>query len=271
MVDWLSLLTVCSKRIREKFLDFFGSAEAGVAFGIGAGGDVIKKIDLETERVLIDTLRNHGASCTLISEETGVIKIGPQPSDFYLTVDPVDGTTNAIRGLPFMATSIAGSRKPFLLDVEISVVVDLFHNITYSAKRGYGALRNGEKITPSSTSSLEEAVIGIDFSTLKIRELATSLISILEKVRHIRHLGANALEVCYVADGTTDGFIDLLGKLRVTDIAAAFLIVREAGGIVVTPEGAKLDAPLTPTQQVSFIAAANTSIYQKIVDGLNLK
>ena len=109
MVDWLSLLKVCSQRIREKFLDFFGSADAGVAFGIGAGGDVMKKIDLVAERALIDTLQDHGASCTLISEETGVRKIGPQPSDFYLTVDPVDGTTNAIRGLPFIATSIAGS------------------------------------------------------------------------------------------------------------------------------------------------------------------
>jgi myo-inositol-1(or 4)-monophosphatase len=66
-----------------------------------------------------------------------------------------------------------------------------------------------------------------------------------------------------VADGTTDAFIDIRGKLRVTDTAAAHLILLEAGGIMTTPTGDKLDAPLTATQRVSFVAAANKSIYDE--------
>ena len=86
----------------------------------------------------------------------------------------------------------------------------------------------------------------------------------LQKTKHLRHLGANALEICYVADGTTDAFIDIRGKLRVTDVAAAYLILLEAGGTMTSPEGKELSAPLTPTQQVSFIAAANKQLYEVI-------
>ena len=250
--------------MRKDVLPFFGSRDAGIGFGTGAGGDVMKKIDLVAEKALIDILEGHEVSCTLISEETGTKRIGSQPSDFYLTIDPVDGTTNAVRGLPFMATSIAVSRAPYLRDVEMALVSDLFHNITYTARRDKGAYRNEKRIKPSKTSSLEEAVVGVDFNTLRLGELVASLEGMLIRTKHLRHLGANALEICYVADGTTDAFIDIRGKLRVTDMAAAYLILLEAGGIMVTPEGTELNVPLAATQRVSFIAAANTKLYETI-------
>ncbi len=244
--------------MKKEVLALFGSPEAKAGFGIGAGGDVIKKIDLAAENALIQTLQDHGVSCTLISEEAGTKEIGSNPSSFYLVTDPLDGTTNAVRGAPFMAISLAVSKRPFLRDVETALVCDPIHDVTYTAKRGEGALRNREKIQPSSMTSLEEeTVIGVDFNTLKIRELMPQLISLLEKTKHLRHFGADALELCYVADGTTDAFIDIRGKLRVTDIAAAYLILREAGGIMVTPEGKELDSALDATQRVAFIAAAN--------------
>ncbi len=90
------------------------------------------------------------------------------------------------------------------------------------------------------------------------------LIPLLEKTKHLRHFGADALEICYVADGKTDAFIDIRGKLRVTDIAAAYLIIREAGGIMVTPEGDELDVALDATQRVAFIAAASKTFYTEI-------
>jgi len=92
---------------------------------------------------------------------------------------------------------------------------------------------------------------------------------VLQKSRHLRHLGANALELCYVADGTTDAFIDLRSKLRVTDIAAAYLILLEAGGIMVTPEGTELNAPLDAAQRLSFIATANMPLHETIKANLN--
>ena len=264
LANWLSILEVCSQKMKEEIIALFGSEEAKNGFGIGAGGDVTKKIDLAAENALIQTLQDHRVSCTLISEEAGTKEIGPNPSSFYLTTDPLDGTTNAVRGAPFMAISLAVSKRPYLKDVETALVSDPVHDITYTAERGKGAFRNREGIQPSLAKSLEEAVMGVDFNTLKIREIMPRLIPILEKIKHLRHFGANALELCYVADGTTDAFIDIRGKLRVTDIAAAYLILREAGGIIVTPEGNELDVPLDATQRVAFIAAANKTFYAEV-------
>jgi len=269
-MKWLDILKECSKNITRQVLPLFGTNEANIEFGKGAGGDTIKQVDLAAENALIQTLQDHKISCTLISEEAGTKKIGPKPKSFYLTVDPLDGTTNAIHGLPFIATSIAVSKTPYLKDVEIALVHDIIYNVTYTAERHKGTLRNEERIKPSPTTSLEDAVIGIDFNTLKIEELFIHLTPLLQKTKHLRHFGANALELCYVADGTTDAFIDLRGKLRVTDIAAAHLILREAGGIMATPEGTEINVPLDPAQRVSFIATANTTLYENIKTCLTL-
>jgi len=264
LADWLTVLKACSENMKKQVRPIFGSVKAKVGFGVGAGGDIKKQIDIVAENALFKTLQENGVSCTVISEEAGVKQIGEYPSRFYVTTDPVDGTTNAVRGLPFIDISIAVSRKPLLDAIETALVTDVLRDITYSAEKGKGAYRNEERIKPSETTILEEAVVGVDFSTFKARQVVNELIKILEKTRHLRHLGANALEICYVADGTTDAFIDIRGKLRVTDIAAAHLILLEAGGIITAPGGGKLSVPLNATQRVSFVAAANKSIYDAI-------
>ncbi|UCG44737.1 MAG: hypothetical protein JSV58_04870 [Candidatus Bathyarchaeota archaeon] len=271
MTTWLDVLIECSKKIRRDVLPLFGSVEAAIGFGIGAGGDVMKRIDLAAEKALIDTVQNLDMSCTLISEESGVKKLGSTPADYFLTTDPVDGTTNAVRGLPFIATSIAVSKTTYLKDVEVALVSDLFHDITYTASRDGGAHKNGKAIQSSSTPTLEGAVVGVDLSAVRRKESITPLLGLLQKIEHFRHLGANALELCYVADGTTDAFVDLRGKLRVTDIAAASLILREAGGVMVSLKGEELNAPLTTTQKVSFISAANTSLLEDIQELISLE
>lgn len=264
MADWPAILKACAQNMKEQVRPLFGSTEAQRGYGRGAGGDVKKKIDLVAETALVQTLRKHRACCTLISEESGVSQIGESPSEFFLTVDPVDGTANAVRGLPFMAISLAVSKKPLLSKVEVGLVADVLRDITYTAEKGKGAHKNGKRIKPSKTERLEDAMIGLDLGTFKARRLVDQLANVLVRARHLRHLGANALEICYVADGTSDAFIDIRGKLRVTDTAAAYLILREAGGTIKTPLGADLDASLDPQQRVSFIAAANESMYKTI-------
>ena len=254
--------------MKKQVRPLFGSAKARRGYGRGAGGDVKKKIDLAAENALIRTLGKHKAFCTLISEESGVSKIGESSSEFFLTVDPVDGTANAVRGLPFVAISLAVSKKPLLSAVDTALVADVLRDITYTAEKGKGAYKDQKRIKPSSTKRLEEAMIGVDLSTFKARRLVDQLANVLVRAKHLRHLGANALEICYVADGTSDAFIDIRGKLRVTDMAAASLIVRESGGTIKTPTGEDIDASLDPKQRVSFIAAANESMYRNISHSL---
>ncbi|UCC33609.1 MAG: hypothetical protein JSW53_00975 [Candidatus Bathyarchaeota archaeon] len=263
-MEGLPLLIECAQQIREKVLPLFAKPEAAKTYGKGAGGDQMKEIDLIAEKALIETLEKNNASCTLISEESGTKRIGRNPSAYYLTTDPIDGTTNAIRGLPFVATSLAASETRNISDIDKALVSDILHNITYTAILGRGAYRNDQRIKPSTESSLKDAVIGIDLGTPRRKEFETSFMGILKKASHLRHLGANALEICYVADGTTDAFIDMRGKLRVTDVAASYLILLEAGGTMTTPEGKELNASLTPTQTVSFIAASNKQLHRAI-------
>jgi len=261
--DWLEILVHCKENVKAHIHPLLKTLnEPQPDLGVGAGGDPMKLVDLAAEKAIVEVLQKHGVSFTLISEESGVKEFGEAPRQCYVTVDPIDGTTNLIRGLPFYASSIAISTKPVLSSVYAALVADLFRDTTYTAQEGKGAYRDGEKIKPSTLESLEEAVIGLDLNTYKVREIAPQLTNLIQKTKHIRHFGANALELCYVADGTTDAFVDIRGKLRATDMAGGFLIIKEAGGIITTPEGKALDVKLDPKQKIKFIAAGNVQIHK---------
>jgi myo-inositol-1(or 4)-monophosphatase len=265
----MEILLECARKMKKAAVRYYGSPKAATGFGVGAGGDTSKRIDLAAEKALIDCLGKHEISCTLVSEEAGTKKIGLGPSEYYVVTDPVDGTTNAVHGLPFSATVIAVAKKPWLKDVEAAIVADLVHDVTYTAQKNGGAFKNGEKIKPSEVSNIEDAVIGVDLNTIKIEELVPKLKGLFKAGKHFRHFGANAQEICYVADGSTDAFIDIRGKLRVTDMVASYLILKEARGIIVAPNGEELNIPLDATQRLSFIAASNKKLYKAIIEALN--
>jgi len=265
--NWLQILTEAKNNIQREITPLLKTLKQPQPnLGVGAGGDPIKRIDLAAENAIINTLKEHKISFTLISEESGVKEYGKTPHGHHVTADPIDGTTNLMRGIPFCATSIAVSTKPKLNAIHTALVADLIHETTYTAQKGKGAQRNNEEIAPSKITSLKEAVIGIDVNTHEIQKIISRLTSLIEKTKHLRHLGANALELCYIADGTTDAFIDLRGKLRATDMAAAWLIIEEAGARIATPEGEPLNIKLDPKQNVAFVAAANKEIYRTILD-----
>ncbi len=264
--SWLEILVQCKNMIRKQIGPLLETLDQPQPdLGIGAGGDPISKIDLVAENAIVGTLRGQGFSFTLISEESGVREYGENPRECYITVDPIDGTTNLMRRVPFYATSMAVSEKPFLKDVHSALVADLFHGVTYTAQKGKGSFRDNRTISPSGNALLEEAVIGVDLNSYKVERIVPRLTGLIKKTKHIRHFGANALELCYVADGTTDAFIDIRGKLRTTDVAAACLILKEAGALLTTSDGKPLDAGLDPKQKVEFIAAANAEMHRTIL------
>jgi myo-inositol-1(or 4)-monophosphatase len=267
--NWLDLLIRCKNNVQEQVTSLLKTLnQSQPNLGIGAGGDPIKQVDLTAESAIRNTLEEQEISFTLISEESGIEKHGPAPHTNFVTADPIDGTTNLMRGIPFYATSIAVSTKPAINTIHTAIVADLVHSTTYIAQKGKGACRNNREITPSKTESLETAVVGIDLNTYKVEKIVPQLTRLIKKTKHIRHLGANALELCYVADGTSDIFIDIRGKLRTTDMAAAWLIIKEAGGKITTPYGESLKAKLSPKQKVAFIAAANEKIHRIVTDRL---
>ena len=265
-VDWSQVFAQCKKNVKAHILPLFATLKQPQPdLGVGAGGDPMKLVDLAAEKSIIKVMLENDISFTLISEESGIKEYGSAAKDCYVTVDPIDGTTNLVRGLPFYCSSIAVSRKPALSQVFAASVTDLFHDVMYSAFEGKGAFRDGKKIKSSALAKLDEAVIGLDLNTYKIKAVAPLLSDLIQNTKHIRHFGANALELCYVADGLTDAFIDIRGKLRTTDVAAGFFILKEAGGTVTSPEGETIDVKLDPKQTLKFVASGNKEIHNKIL------
>ena len=266
--DWKEIFLECKKNVLTSIkpcLSTIGRLQPDL--GTGAGGDATEPADLAAEEAIVETLKHHDVSFTLISEESGIKIFGTAPQECFVTVDSLDGTTNFMHGLPFYACSIAVSRLPMLANVYAGTVVDLVHDVAYTAFEEIGAYRDGKKIQTSKTSSLDDdAVVGLDLNTHKVKELVPKVTALIEKTNHIRHFGANALELCYVANGLTNAFVDLRGKLRTTDVAAGFFILKEAGGIVTTTENQALNVKLDPKQTLSFIASGNKKIHKQIIN-----
>ncbi|MDR1992907.1 MAG: fructose 1,6-bisphosphatase [Nitrososphaerota archaeon] len=264
--DWQHILEECRINIQKAIQPCLESLnEPQPNLGIGAGGDPTKPADLAAETAIVEILKSHDISCTLISEEAGIKKYGAATKNCYITVDPIDGTTNLTRKLPFFCTSIAVSNTPYLGNVYAGMIADLVHNQTYTAFANKGAFCNGEPIHTSKIQSLDKACIGLDLNAYRAILNMDFVAKIIKNTRHTRHFGANALEVCYVACGLTDAFIDLRTKIRTTDIAAGFLIAKEAGAIITDEANQSINVFLDPKQTLNFVASANMYIHKQIL------
>ena len=190
-------------------------------------------LDLAADGAALPIL--HGAGFAVLSEESGMT--GESTSRFLAVMDPVDGSTNAHRKIPFYATSIC------VLDAEgplVGLVVNLATGTRYAAVRGGGADRDGAALKPSGCQELSSAIVGISGFPGHHPGWA-----------QFRTLGAASLEFCAVAEGVLDAYM-LVGRstLYGWDYLAGLLICQEAGAVVVERDGAELvvrdDAPRRP-------------------------
>jgi len=268
-LSWREILESAAKNVKESIKPLLGSKKAEESLGMGAGGEIIKRIDYTAEQAIIETLKDYEVSCIFVSEESGIKKIGKDPTEF-LIVDPIDGTLNALRGINFYCTSLAVSKNRFLNGVYAGLVMNLINGDIYYGEKNKGAYLNQKTIHTSSIEDLEESIIGIDLCFLKDESIIRKALSFLKKVSHTRYFGANALELCQVASGLIEGFIDLRKRLRITDIAAGQLIVKEAGGLVISLNGKELNSRISLKERISLIAAANQRLSKKIMKVLQL-
>jgi myo-inositol-1(or 4)-monophosphatase len=262
-LNWDTLLLEAATEAKRRVTPLIGTNESGRSFGIGAGGDTTRKIDKAAEEAIVDTLNYHKVCCTFVSEEMGTKIMGGE-SDLFVVTDPVDGTTNALHGIDFYATSIAISDKPSLEGVFYGLVMNLANGEVFDAGRGRGAFHDGKPLKVSYEMDFTSSIIGIDLSGID-KIMLKRVEPIILGFRHLRHFGANSLELCQVASGLTDVFVDIRDRIRATDIAAAYLILKEAGGVVLDPTGKELNIPLTPKSRASLIAG-NPKICNLILD-----
>lgn len=258
MVEFFTFCEEIGKEVSEAIYDLIGTAEGWEITKMGADGTPTRTIDQIAEDRVLDRLLVDGYYQTLISEEVGKKNLGGSFGTIFL--DPIDGTYNAAHGLPFYALSIALAEGGKICK---GYVKDLSHGDTFTASRGGGAWFNGKPIHVSSTRSLTESamsVYGKKFDPGQMLHLG-------QKIRRWRLLGASALELCYVASGRIDGFIDLRKTLRVTDAAAGILICEEAGGKVSDIEGNILIFPEEVTVGKTLVAT-NRNLHGKVIEYL---
>jgi myo-inositol-1(or 4)-monophosphatase len=232
--------------------------------GLGAGGDISRNIDIIAEEKVIDMIKESGTNPTIIGEECGTI-IGNE-SHGYVIMDAIDGTTNVTRSIPFNCCSLAYATDSKLSSVIDAAIIDIATGDLYYASKDKGAFLNGNKISVRKPDNpkVNEIIAGVNISGIS-QELLHSIGPIISKLNHIRVFGANALELCFLARGYLDMFMDFRGKIRPTDMAAAFLIVKEAGGVVLDKTGNTLDSELSFGNRFSFVALSDLKIYDLLV------
>jgi len=271
----LDTLIQASKNVYQEVKNLVGTDEGALKISLGAGGDMSRKIDLVAEEVVLKTIRQSDFFPIVVGEECGLIyeKNHTKENNGFLIMDAVDGTTNATRGIPFFCCSLAYATEFRLSSVVDAVVLDLFTGDIYSASKNKGSYFNNKKIKVRNTNlnavkSLQDLksidpVIGTNISGIP-SNILKELLSMLSCSNHIRHFGANALELCYFARGFMDAYIDIRGKIRSTDMAAGYLIAKEAGGKLYSIDGKELDSDLDVKTRLSFYAVTDEKFYNLI-------
>jgi myo-inositol-1(or 4)-monophosphatase len=211
----------------------FGEVE-NLQVSVKGPGDFVSAADRKSEKILVDELSKTRPGYGFVLEESGRIEGTDKSHTWY--IDPLDGTTNFLHGLPIFAISIALAR-------EGQIVAGLIYNPvtgdTYIAEKGQGAYLNNRRLRVAARRNLAESLIGCGIPHIgKTKEhprFMTELAAVMAKAGNIRRLGAVSLDLCFVACGSYDGFWER--NLQAWDIAAGIIIIKEAGGFVTDADG----------------------------------
>jgi myo-inositol-1(or 4)-monophosphatase len=218
--------------------------------------DFVTEVDQAAEQLIIETLLGAYPGHAIWAEESGRTH-GAQDSEFVWIIDPLDGTTNFIHGLPIYCVSIALAVKG---KVEQAVIYDPSRNDLFTATKGRGSYMNNRRIRVAKRTRLQECLISTGFPFRESDDFNTYLRmmgDMMQRTAGLRRPGAAALDLAYVAAGFTDGFFET--GLQPWDVAAGSLLITEAGGLVGNFSG---DANFLEQKECM---AANPRIYGQMV------
>lgn len=222
--------------------------------------DLVTQYDVQTENFILNALKKEFADYKLIGEES-------YHGDYHhakaIYIDPIDGTTNFIHGIPFLAISIGvwEDGEPSMAVVYNPILEEMFW-----AAKGEGAYCNESRLSVSLQTRLQQSLIATGFPYAKVNKgieykwVIQSMTSLLPNIRDIRRLGAAAIDLCYLAEGKTDGFYEI--DLKPWDVAAGILILLESGGKVSNTSGGDFDF------DDKGIVASNGKIHSQLLSHL---
>ncbi len=233
------------------------SPDVKIPLGIGAGGDKTFRIDQKAEEIVLAGLTSMKEPLTVISEELGTIELNG--GGIRVVIDPIDGSKNAISGIPVFCTSIALSSGEKLSEVTLSYVIDLVSGDEFWAEKGGGAFLNGERLHSQPDDELYLAAYEAQSPARDI----PSIMPLLSRARKTRCLGSTALDLAYLASGSVSVFV-CPSPSRSFDFAGGWLIVKEAGGTITNMEGEDIGGTLLGLKRSSpILAAGNRELHRK--------
>jgi myo-inositol-1(or 4)-monophosphatase len=222
--------------------------------------DFVTEVDQAAEQVIIETLLTAYPGHGILAEESGR-EHGAKHSDFVWIIDPLDGTTNFIHGFPVYCVSIA---LAFRGKVEQAVVYDPTRNDLFMASKGRGAFLNDKRLRVSKRNRLADSLIGTGFPFRKgdnFQRYLKMFEAVMPHCAGLRRPGSAALDLCYVAAGSYDGFFET--GLNAWDVAAGSLMITEAGGLIGNFTG---EADFLYQREV---VAGNPKVYGQLVQLLS--
>ena len=237
----LNIMIKAAEKASKILIRDFGELEKLQVSSKGPS-DFVTNSDKKVEKILIEELTKSRKKFSILSEEIGEIKNSDK--DNYWIIDPIDGTTNFLHGVPHFAISIALKSKK---EIVSGLIFDPIKNEMFYAEKNNGAYFNNQRIRVSKKKKIDECL----FATGGKNEIFKSL--------NVRKTGSAALDMAYVGTGRYDGYFQK--NLNIWDIAAGIIIVNEAGG--------KINDIDYSSNQVIKILAASNSIYDKMIQKLN--
>jgi len=223
---------------------------------------LVTRVDSESQVLIINYLKKQFPEIPFVAEEQDRQTNSQVDSDgYYFVIDPLDGTASFVMGVPFFCTSIALCKGN---DTLTGVLVDPNHNEEFTAVAGAGAFVNGRKMSVTKRGKIEELYLNVNHTKFDQVKFDNINRNILRKIKRFHKFGSLCLEVAYVAAGRLDGTIN--NDLSMWDIAAAGLIVEEAGGRWTLLDGSK---PRFPVFEKMDICATNGLMHADLLKAIS--
>ena len=234
--------------------------DRGKELYIGADGTPTVNIDKIAEDVILRAVEEMGMPVNVLSEEAGMVDRGYEDT---LVVDPIDGTHNSVHGIPFFSVSLAVGRD-HLDGIEHALLLDLVNGDMYRAQRGQGATLNGHPIHVRHLQTGDPTML-----FYLGRFVHPRTFELVKRSARVRAMGCASLEMAMVAQGRFDAYYfntEIYEKgIRIVDIAASALILREAGGEMVDLEGRRFDMPFDLAARSNFLAYGDERVKELLL------
>ena len=246
--------------VRGVLTELPSRAEREPVLAQGEGGDDTTAIDAAAERVIL--ARFDGLDVTIVSEEVGEVGDGR----WRVVVDPIDGSLNAKRGIPFFSLSIAVADGDTMADVEFAYVYDFGSGEEWTAHRGEGAFLDGE---PLDAQRPKDKIEILAFEATLTSSVAEKAAAFVGTAYRLRIMGSLALSLCHLAAGRLDAVCSLK-PYRSVDVAAGQLLVVERGLSIANADGGSFDqAPLDLEPRSRIAAAGTDDLCRLVINGLS--